>query len=526
MSTHTRFERLAAARLDFGLTPAERLEVDGHLATCGQCQATLAGYQADAAGLRAMAFVRPPTRVKNALFVAAAGKPRAPAIQPWKLLAAAALLIAALLAMAVAIGAFQTRPSLVITVPVVSPSPLLTRSTAPSPRSSPSAAPSPLASDLVVEPSPDPAAEYVPPAPLCPSPATQVRLPDVIVSSGGAAGVIATRGSSTTTTCTNTGTDDVIATEPTKVIAATPGAPLTLAVPTGWNFLHIGGFDSPLVGEGGNITPGFDSALTSQIEVPGPARAGDSKVGFDVWLISADGRVVGQLAITVHVHITPTSPESSLLFFRGVVNEGDRNGSAWVVPAQGGAPRKLGPAVEASWAADGRSIHLVSEDVDCVPTLTTVSPTGKALSVVDVGLRAQDGAFAWSPDDRQILFSRYHSGAPQGSCGSQGGTYGSDQVVQDIVVMNADGSNQRILVPLVWTTRPIEWSPDGTQIAYANTIIEGPDTHLDPVVVNVSDGRQTSMADQPLGGVTSPRWSSDGTRLAFSVFVDGVRQPE
>jgi Tol biopolymer transport system component len=521
MSSHTRFERLSAAGLDFALTPGEQLEADGHLATCPQCRRILAGYQADAAVLRAMAFSRPPARVEAAVLAAAAARPRVRGIPPWKVLAAAALLITALLAMAVAIGAFQTRPSLVITVPTVSPGPTPTRTATPSPRTS--AVASPQTSGTPVEPSVEPAVQYAPPLPQCPSPADQVRLPDVTVSTGGGAGVLATRGSSVTATCTTTGTDDAIPAEPTQVIAAAPGAPLALAVPTGWGFLHIEGFDGPLAGEGANITPGFDSTLSPRVEVPGPARAGDSKVGFDVWLISDDNRVVGQLAITVRVRVTATTPAGSLLFFRGVTAEGDRNGSAWVVPLSGGAPLEVGPAVEASWAADGRSIHVVSQDAACVPTLTTVSPTGKVQAVVGTGLQTLDGAFAWSPDGRQVVFSRYHNRPPSEMCGSQGGTYGSDQVVQDIVVMDADGTNQRVLAPLVWTMRPIEWSPDGTRIAFSNTIVGGPATALDPTVVRVSDGVQSTLALVPLDGVTSPRWSPDGTRLAFSTFIGGAR---
>jgi Tol biopolymer transport system component len=76
---------------------------------------------------------------------------------------------------------------------------------------------------------------------------------------------------------------------------------------------------------------------------------------------------------------------------------------------------------------------------------------------------------------------------------------------------------------MVWTARPLDWSPDGTRIAYASSIVEGAATSLDPTVVRVSDGVQTPMANLPLGGVTSPSWSPDGTRLAFSMFVGGAR---
>ncbi len=198
-------------------------------------------------------------------------------------------------------------------------------------------------------------------------------------------------------------------------------------------------------------------------------------------------------------------------------------GSAWLASVAGGRRLQLGPAVEASWAADGRSINLISQDDMCVPTLTTVSVDGPYVSsLVRNGLRSLDGAFAWSPDGRQVVFSRFHNGPPAGMCGSQGGVYMADESVQDIMIMNGDGTDQRVLVPMVWPQRPITWSSDGTRIAFANAVGDLGQNLLEPVVVRVSDGVQTLLTRAPLEGMTSPRWSPDGTRLAFRFYVEGV----
>ncbi len=362
MTTHARSEHLSATAIDFGLTPAEQADVADHLATCQTCRALAAGYRADASALRAIAFVGPPARVRQAVLGAAA-LPATRTIKPWKLLAAAALLLATLIGAAAAIGAWNSRPTLVVVVPIASPS----------------AGPSATAA---------PSADHTP----------------------------------------------------------KPSPPAVAAV----------------------------------------------------------------------------EPTGALLFVRGVAAESDRNGSAWIVPAAGGPPLNLGPAIEASWASDGRSIHLVSQDAKCVPTLTTLSVDGQARAVIRTGLHSEDGAFAWSPDGRQIVFIRYHNGPPGGSCGSQGGTYPADAVVQDIVAMNADGSGQHVLVPKVWLSRPITWSPDGTTIAYVNTITDQ-SSLLDPVLVRIADGTRTSLATAPLDGVGIPRWSPDGSRLALTLFIDGVR---
>ena len=218
-------------------------------------------------------------------------------------------------------------------------------------------------------------------------------------------------------------------------------------------------------------------------------------------------------------------PTGDLLFFRGSRVEGGQIGSAWVAPLAGGPPFQLGPAIEASWAADGRSIHLVSRDDNCVPKLTTVSvdQLPHVSNVIGEGLRSLDDAFAWSPDGAQVVFLRYHNGAPPRMCGSQGGTYESDAVVQDMILMNADGTDKHVLVPMVWPQRPITWSPDGTWIAFANEAGGYDGTSLrDTVVVRAADGEQSLLTSAPREGMSSPRWSPDGTRLAFGFSVEGV----
>lgn len=353
MTTHPRFDELAAAAIDFGLTSAEEADVANHLATCRACRALAAAYRTDATALHEIAFADAPARVRSAV-LAATARSATRTIQPWKLLAAAALLIGALIGAALAIGAWNSRPTLVETIPVVPPS------------ANPATTPVPNSSVMAVEP--------------------------------------------------------------------------------------FGDF----------------------------------------------------------------------LFFRGVAQEGERNGSAWVAPTAGGPPVRLGPATEASWAADGRSIHLVSQDDRCVPTLTTVSIDGQVRDTVRKGLRVEDAAFAWSPDGRQVVFIRWHNGPPPGSCGSQGGLVAADDAIQDVIAMNADGTGQHVLVSMVWLSRPITWSPDGTRIAYTNTITDS-SSLLDPVLVRAADGQRIPLTTTPLDGVSIPRWSPDGTQLAFMTFIERIK---
>jgi dipeptidyl aminopeptidase/acylaminoacyl peptidase len=218
---------------------------------------------------------------------------------------------------------------------------------------------------------------------------------------------------------------------------------------------------------------------------------------------------------------SPTAPTGLLLYFRGPV-EGTLNGSAWVIPSTGGKARSLGPAIEASWAADGQSIHLVRLNPTCVPQLRTVTPDGKVVSVVGSGFRAGDAAFAWSPDERRVVFVRYHNGAPRGSCGSQGGVLRPSQMVADIVVMYANGVGKRVLMARVWPGRPLAWSPDSSRIAVARSTHPVDASHQVLDLVRIPGGAVTNLGRKlgstNLEGLSPPTWSSDGTHLAFTVY--------
>ena len=173
-----------------------------------------------------------------------------------------------------------------------------------------SASPPPAADDPTPVPpgptaTPGEAGEFEPPTPECPSPAGEVTAPDVLVSVGDGPGILATRGPSTLVTCTISSASDTVSSEPPAGIAATPGDKLILSLPAGWRFLHWEGFDRPAAGDGGNVWTGTDTPeRPASIEVPVPARNGDSIAGYTLWVISNDGRVVGQIEITIQVTIS------------------------------------------------------------------------------------------------------------------------------------------------------------------------------------------------------------------------------
>ena len=129
-------------------------------------------------------------------------------------------------------------------------------------------------------------------------------MPEVTVSVGGGPAIPATAGPSTLVTCSTTSAFETVSSDPPLGLMAQAGDTLHVTLPAGWHLLRWSGFDRPLLGEGDNPRTGAATPdRPRQIAVPVPNRSGDSMVGFTLWVISVDGRVVGQLEISVVVTI-------------------------------------------------------------------------------------------------------------------------------------------------------------------------------------------------------------------------------
>lgn len=162
--------------------------------------------------------------------------------------------------------------------------------------------PSPTAiPESTVEPGPT---AFALPSPVCPAPSGPVVVPDVLASVGDRPALVATRGSSTFSTCTTTAHEDVVPVEPAVGLAAQPGDVVTLTLPDGWVVLEWEGFDRSATTEGANVWPLTETpARPGSIEIPAPGRAGDSIAGYLLSIERADATVVGQLEIALRITI-------------------------------------------------------------------------------------------------------------------------------------------------------------------------------------------------------------------------------
>jgi dipeptidyl aminopeptidase/acylaminoacyl peptidase len=265
-----------------------------------------------------------------------------------------------------------------------------------------------------------------------------------------------------------------------------------------------------------------------------------------IWMVRCDGSAPEQFTQGPRHDSAPRwSPDGKYLCF--LSDRASEGAQLYVMAAGGGEARKLtaldpaaGPAV---WSPDGTRLLFVAEVFTDPPpqdkqarerwalrprhvtraqykadglSYTFDKRTHLFITRVDTGATTQithgdcnEYAPAWSPDGRQIAFSRPRTGV-------------ADYALSDIWVADADGQNARQATTTVGRADSPTWSPDGTLIAcFGSDEQEATfgDFHhrlwLVPAAVGpaqcLTASHDRSMEGLPTGG--APFWSSDGTTL-------------
>jgi hypothetical protein len=198
----------------------------------------------------------------------------------------------------------------------------------------------------------------------------------------------------------------------------------------------------------------------------------------------------------------------------------------WVVDTEADDIRRLSglKAIDFDWAPDAPELAIASDGVVLYSvTADELHPLGDAQDV---------GSVAWSPDGQTIAFMR---GPP------------SDSVATgDLWLMDADGTNERLVVPEVDAMHGLGpmWSPDDERIAYQRRCARNPatsrpcgeETEVVLLTVNPDDPRepagtevviappQTTGPDgQPMWWFPfSVTWSPDGTALLYYAWAESA----
>jgi Tol biopolymer transport system component len=186
-----------------------------------------------------------------------------------------------------------------------------------------------------------------------------------------------------------------------------------------------------------------------------------------------------------------------------------RDGTAhiYVMRADGKDARRLTSTAKTddhpSWSADGKRIVFAREGA-----LFVVPAGGGAVRRVGRGFgNAADPA--WSPDGKLIAYDYRMPGTP----------------VRELYVMRADGTHPRALTKLGNVSAAPAWSPDGKRLSFQSNARLG----LFEIYTIGVDAKGLREVTQAVEDAFESAWSPDGSRLAYSlqgaiwVDVDGTQ---
>ncbi len=267
-----------------------------------------------------------------------------------------------------------------------------------------------------------------------------------------------------------------------------------------WNLYSVDPF-GPAEETVRQISTAEDSVMRGQFdwspdgrEIIYEAKKGEGSV---LSILDIDTRTTRTLDTGFATSNNPSwSPDGAWIVFKGSA-EDRKDNNLWIIPATGGAPRRLNEhpgAGSPDWSPDGKWIAYNS-------SLTGVRDL--YISAVDgsVEIQLTDTPFyevwpAWSPDGRRISFTWHIElnellaiDLKEGEAATIGG---------DLDITAGKGAS---------------WSPDGNEVAFAKFGVDGPD--LWRVKVDGSEARALTQGGMLDRGKTDVSWSPDGKTIAF-----------
>ena len=260
-----------------------------------------------------------------------------------------------------------------------------------------------------------------------------------------------------------------------------------------------------------------------------------------IWVADSDGRRNAQFTRGESSASSPAfSPDGEWL----ALTTG-RSGSnqIWALPLVGGEARQVTDAKagvgQFRWSPDGgafayvmrdpqtedeekaarekRDVILVDQDfkyghIYTVPFDPNATGTAEATRVTEGDFHVT--GFDWAPGGERIVFA--HQADPRINTGRLSG---------DIAVVDADGGEVTQLVAGPGVESSPRWSPDGSLIAYASTGMQPEPIGLaDLHVVDPATGRSRMLADTPNRSVFIVGWSADSDAVLLSEFIGTTRQ--
>lgn len=279
-------------------------------------------------------------------------------------------------------------------------------------------------------------------------------------------------------------------------------------------------------------------------------KASDESRGA-LWLAAWNGNESLQLTRVESVSVPRFSPDGRFLSFLSAPPGGDGT-QLWLLDRRGGEPRQLshvsGEVTDYAWSRDGARVVLVVRAArktankgkagpkplvihsllfkrDVEGYLTDASRTHLYLLEVGSGLcqplttdpASSDSLPAFSPDGRQIAYVSRQRDTPQ--------QLGVDDI--ELIAATAGAKPRRLLTTWSPNNQHLEWSPDGTRIAF----LKGDQPKYNAYILDalaiaeVPSGRVRMLTPTLDRAVVAPAISADGRAVEFAVEDDGYQYP-
>jgi dipeptidyl aminopeptidase/acylaminoacyl peptidase len=252
--------------------------------------------------------------------------------------------------------------------------------------------------------------------------------------------------------------------------------------------------------------------------------------------------VLAQLGKVKSIRAAQLSPDGRQLAW---VVETDDKPSVQIADADGGHVRAVDPSAKAgscsqseiAWAPDSRHLAYISDchgaqrkDASRASQIVLADAEGKGAPVVLATLNGNAQALSWSGDGARLGFLYVEGATRRASAVSAAkpasGEVGVDGLeVQRVATVAAAGGMPQMLTPAASYVYEFSWSPDAQRIAYVSAPAPGDNNWW--VAKLYVQSAQANAAPTVLvdpGSVSGdlhglqialPRWSPDGTRIAF-----------
>src|SRR5581483_7447166 len=173
----------------------------------------------------------------------------------------------------------------------------------------------------------------------------------------------------------------------------------------------------------------------------------------------------------------------------------------------------------AAWSPDSKQVAFVTTDEHDQTQLAVASVTGSDVRVITAAHGPLDTPRG-SPDGKEIAFL-YSKGAPRtpgplNPLARDAGVLSQTIYEQRLALTSSAGAEVRLLGPADLNIYEYDWSPDGKRFVVSAAHGSGDDNWwiADLELIDAQTGSSTPLLKPPLQ-IASPRWSGDGTQIAY-----------